>query len=115
LNQHYGHLGLNVEEDILKRAKDIMIDTYLSVRRTINPHNRKNSFELLGYDFLIDEDFRVWLIEVNTNPYIGVPNNYIKKLLPELMDDLLEIVLDTVVPCGNSQSKRSNAFELLYS
>jgi hypothetical protein len=24
-----------------------------------------------GYDFLIDEDCKVWLLEVNTNPYIG--------------------------------------------
>ena len=32
------------------------------------------SFELFGYDFMIDEDFRVWLIEVNENPYLGVPN-----------------------------------------
>jgi hypothetical protein len=92
-----------------------MIDTYLSVRRTINPQNRKNSFEFLGYDFLIDEDFRVWLIEVNTNPYIGVPNNYIKKLLPELIDDLLEIVLDPVVPNNSTPNKRKNGFELLYS
>ncbi len=29
----------------------------------------------MGYDFMIDEDFRVWLIEVNTNPYFGVVNN----------------------------------------
>lgn len=53
-------------------------------------------FELLGYDFLIDEDFRIWLIEVNTNPYFGVPNKYIAEVLPKMMDDLLEIVLDPV-------------------
>jgi D-alanine-D-alanine ligase-like ATP-grasp enzyme len=28
----------------------------------------------MGFDFLIDEDFRTWLIEVNTNPYFGVIN-----------------------------------------
>lgn len=54
--------------------KDLIIDSILAVKTQLNPKKRKNVFELLGYDFLIDEDFRVWLIEVNTNPYLGTPN-----------------------------------------
>jgi len=27
---------------------------------------------------MIDEDFRVWLIEVNTNPYLGYQNAHLK-------------------------------------
>ena len=56
--------------------KDIVIDTICAVKHQLNPNRRKNHFEFFGYDFLIDEDFRVWLIEVNTNPYIGTPNTY---------------------------------------
>ena len=36
-----------------------------------NPGNRSNiinQFEMFGYDFMIDEDLNVILIEVNTNP-----------------------------------------------
>ena len=55
-------------------------------------------FEIFGYDFLIDEDFRLWLIEVNTNPYFGVPNTFIAELLPKMMDDLLALVVDPVIP-----------------
>ena len=42
---------------------------------------------------MIDEDYRVWLIECNENPFLGTPNDYIAKLLPQMIDDMLEIVL----------------------
>ena len=85
---------MNVEEHFIKRIKDLIIDTYLSIRKTINPNKRKNCFELFGFDFLIDEDFRVWLIEVNTNPYLGIPNDYIRLLLPNMIDDMLRLTID---------------------
>jgi len=30
--------------------------------------NRKNSGEIFGYDFCIDDDLQVWLIEINASP-----------------------------------------------
>ena len=57
------------------RMKDIAIDCFLSAKSSMNPSKRRNSFEFFGFDFMIDEDFRVWLIEVNTNPYVGIHND----------------------------------------
>ena len=30
--------------------------------------NRKNTHELFGYDFMIDDNYKVWLIEINSSP-----------------------------------------------
>ena len=65
---------VSVNDHIIPRIKDLIIDTILSIKYE---GDQKNCFELLGYDFLLDEDFRVWLIEVNENPYLGLPNDYI--------------------------------------
>jgi D-alanine-D-alanine ligase-like ATP-grasp enzyme len=50
----------------------------------MNPSKRKNSFEFFGFDFMIDEDFRVWLIEVNTNPQIAILNKQMTNLVPKM-------------------------------
>lgn len=82
----------------------------------MNPNRRKHCFELFGYDFLIDEDFRVWLIEVNTNPYFGIANEYIADLLPKMIDDMTRIVVDPYFPPRNVEDPgRENLFELIYS
>ena len=106
LKEKFPELNIDFDAKIISRIKDMMIDSYLSVKSELNPSRRKNCFELLGYDFLIDEDFRVWLIEVNTNPYLGIPNNFINGLLPKMLNDLLEIVVDTYIKPPNTLPKR---------
>ncbi len=70
----------------------------MSVRADLNASNRNNFFELFGFDFLVDEDWRTWLLECNTNPYLGIPNDFIRKLLPNMVDDMLGIVLKNKFP-----------------
>jgi len=108
--------GLDFERDLVSRMKDIMIDTYLANKDNMNPKKRRNCFELLGYDFLIDEDLRVWLLEVNSNPYIGIPNKYIEGLMPKMLNDMLEIVLDPYIQPANKipDHELCNQFEPLY-
>jgi hypothetical protein len=87
---------MSVEETFIPRIKDLIIDTYLACKDQLNPSNKKNIFELFGYDFMIDEDFRVWLVEVNTNPFLGVPNQFIADLLPKMLKEMMMIAVDPV-------------------
>jgi len=97
VNEKFPNYNFRFESHIIPRIKDLMIDSFLSVKNELNPSKRKNCFELLGFDFMIDEDMRTWLIEINTNPFLGVPNKFIEGLLPKMLNDLLVITLDPYV------------------
>lgn len=57
--------GFNVwEEKIYPDIKHIIKRSLLAVGNL----GRKNSFELLGYDFMIDSNLSTWLLEINSSP-----------------------------------------------
>lgn len=81
----------------------------------MNPNRRQNVFELFGFDFLLDEDFRLWLIECNTNPYLGAPCAFMREMMPQMINDLFKIVVDPVfAPRIVPDASRENNFELIY-
>lgn len=45
---------------------NIVINSIKSCKDSIEP--RRNSLELYGYDFMIDENFNSYLIEINSSP-----------------------------------------------
>lgn len=73
-------------DKIIERMKSLVVDCILSVRKLFLRNVKKKEFELFGFDFLIDEDLRTWLLEVNNNPYLGIPNKFIKELLPQMIN-----------------------------
>ena len=54
------------EQSIKPKMKQIVKWSLASVQDVLE--NRKNSHELFGYDFMIDDHYDVWLIEVNSSP-----------------------------------------------
>ena len=54
--------------NIYPQIKKMVRDSFISVYNKLDPESKINSFELFGYDFMIDENFKVYLIEANTNP-----------------------------------------------
>ena len=59
--------GKQVYREVIKpQMRRVVYESLQSVLQ--NVQYRKNSFEVLGYDFMVDQDLRVWLIEVNSSP-----------------------------------------------
>eukprot|EP00741_Cyanophora_paradoxa_P013406 tig00020685_g12945.t1 len=57
--------------------------------------NRKNTCELFGYDFMIDEELRVWLIEINSSPSMEHSSPVTARLCSECIEDTMKIMVDS--------------------
>ena len=67
---------MNLKHFVFESAKDLKMD------------NR--SFELFGFDFLVDSNINVWLIEVNTNPCLELSSPYLARLIPAMVENSIK-------------------------
>ena len=72
--------------------KKFAADTIKAVSRKIDPQRRHCSFEIFGYDFMIDESMKVWLIEVNTNPCLELSSPLLARLIPSMLENAIKQV-----------------------
>ena len=70
----------------------------IAARNKINKQNRRFCFEILGYDFMIDNQLKPWLIEVNTNPALEESNGLLKQIVPRMLDDAFKLTVDVIYP-----------------
>jgi len=52
----------------------------------------RNCFELYGYDILLSDDLRPWLLEVNASPALTGTDNEDHRLKFDLIDDVLNVL-----------------------
>lgn len=43
----------------------------ISVKHKLDPKRRQHGFEILGFDFMLDENMKLYLIEINDNPALS--------------------------------------------
>ena len=89
--------NINFRKEILPKIKEIILISMESVKYLINEKKRKNCFELFGYDFIFDQNFNPYLLEINTNPGLEESSPLLKKIIPRMIDDLLKLTIDKII------------------
>ena len=100
----------DVQDKFFKDANNLIIDSFKAVKGKLL--SQKHTFELFGYDFILDEQMNTILIEVNTNPSLDESNTLLRTMMPRMMDDLLHIVMDPLFGDKNEQGRYRSTFKL---
>jgi tubulin---tyrosine ligase len=87
---------IKVHEDIMPQIKSIIDLSMNSVGKNLNKRNSNFCFQMFGYDFILDKNFKVWLLEINDNPGLSESSPLIKKLVPRMIDDSFRLTLDKI-------------------
>lgn len=60
--------------------------------------NDRHCFECYGYDIIVDEDVRPWLIEVNASPSLSATTSSDRMMKHCIISDVLDIVVPERFP-----------------
>lgn len=72
-----------------------------------------HTFEVFGFDFMLDENFKVYLIEVNTNPCLETPCTLMTKFMGDMIDTALRVALDPLYPPPNHQKRMNTSISVI--
>ncbi|XP_043081259.1 probable tubulin polyglutamylase TTLL9 isoform X1 [Puntigrus tetrazona] len=103
--------GFETVQPLFKEIDNIFIRSLLSVQKTII--NDKHCFELYGYDILLDQDLKPWLIEVNASPSLTASSQEDYELKYRLLEDTLHIV--DMEGRLTGKEKRVGGFDLMWN
>ena len=117
LDHHFPDKKVNFTLNILPQIKEIVKDTMKASFLKIDKNKRMHCMEIFGYDFMIDRDFKPWLIEVNTNPCLELASLHLRTIIPAMVENALKITVDSLFPPPIGQHLEScpiNRFELIF-
>ena len=104
--------GINFYKDIYPKIVRIVRITGGAAKGKINFLNKKYCFEIFGYDFIIDENYQPYLLEINQNPGLEISSPLIDQLLPRMVDDALKLTIDKEFTRSNKYSNEPSNFHV---
>ena len=83
----------DVFKDVVQpEMQKIAVEVLQCARDSIE--HRKKSWELYGYDFMVDGELRPWLIEVNSSPACDYSTKVTERYVKRALVDILKVTID---------------------
>eukprot|EP00826_Nyctotherus_ovalis_P037751 TRINITY_DN3470_c0_g3_i2.p1 TRINITY_DN3470_c0_g3~~TRINITY_DN3470_c0_g3_i2.p1 ORF type:complete len:649 (+),score=156.29 TRINITY_DN3470_c0_g3_i2:73-2019(+) len=86
--------NISFSADLLPQIKSLVTDSFRAAHGKLDPKRRQYTFEVFGYDFMIDSDFHIYLIEANINPCLEIMSSVTARIVPAMLDNTLRIAVD---------------------
>ena len=86
-----GALSGRIRDQIHAVVKDLFVAARSRASPAVGFFPMAGSFELFGLDFIVDEDGKVWLLEVNSDPSLAVFGERLKPLCSTLITDVVRV------------------------
>jgi len=90
------NIPLEKFDDMINQMKLLVKISFKSVGNKLLKTMPILCFEIFGYDFILDKDFKLWILEINNNPGLGISSPLIEKLIPRMIDDAFRLTIDKV-------------------
>lgn len=96
IDKTFPNLNVSFDRDIRTQMNKVSADIFRACHGKLDPKRRLNSMEVFGLDFMIDDEFKPFLIEVNTNPCLELSSPLLARLIPNMLENSLKIALDPI-------------------
>ena len=90
------NISLDKFDQLILDIKNLILISMNSVKNKLMRTNKVLCFEIFGYDFIIDNNFKPWILEINNNPGLAISSPLIEKLIPRMLDDVFRLTIDKV-------------------
>ena len=92
----YNNISLENFNKMIEQMKYLVEISFKSIGKKLIKTNPVLCFEIFGYDFIVDNDFKPWILEINNNPGLCISSPVIQKLVPRMLDDAFRLTIDKV-------------------